>query len=178
MTLADTVGGVTISGGPIATLAVGATDSTTFTGSYTLTQADIDAGTFINTATVTGTDPNGDAVSDPDDETVSRCRRTRRSTLVKTGTFNDENGDGFADAGRDHQLQPSTSPTTATSRSPNVTLADTVGGVTISGGPIATPGGGRHRQHHLHGQLHAHPGRHRRGHVHQHRHRHRHRSQR
>ena len=48
VTLADTVGGVTINGGPIATLAVGAVDSTTFTGSYTITQADIDAGSFYN----------------------------------------------------------------------------------------------------------------------------------
>ena len=35
---------VTVSGGPLASLAVGATNSATFTASYILTQADIDAG--------------------------------------------------------------------------------------------------------------------------------------
>ena len=44
---------VTVVGGPIATLAVGASDSTTFTGSYTITQADIDAGNVLNTALAT-----------------------------------------------------------------------------------------------------------------------------
>jgi uncharacterized repeat protein (TIGR01451 family) len=67
VTLADTVGGVTLSGGPIATLAVGASDTTTFTATYTITQEDIDAGTFYNVATATGTDPNGDDTSDEGD---------------------------------------------------------------------------------------------------------------
>ncbi|GEM_PF-838937 len=69
ITLADTVGGVTISGGPIPSLDPGASDSVTFTGSYILTQADIDAGSFTNTATVTGTPPIGPDVTDPDDDT-------------------------------------------------------------------------------------------------------------
>lgn len=41
---------VAITGGPI-TLAAGETDTTTFTGSHVITQADIDAGHFYNTAT-------------------------------------------------------------------------------------------------------------------------------
>jgi uncharacterized repeat protein (TIGR01451 family) len=57
ITLADTIGGVTISGGPIASLAPGASDSTTFTGTYTLTQADLDAGHFYNKATTCGLSP-------------------------------------------------------------------------------------------------------------------------
>jgi hypothetical protein len=40
----------TMSGGPIS-LAPGASNSTTFTASYTLTQADIDAGSVVNIAT-------------------------------------------------------------------------------------------------------------------------------
>ena len=60
---------VTVTGGPIASLAAGATDTTTFSGSYTLTQADIDAGTFTNVATATGTPPVGSNVSDTDDDT-------------------------------------------------------------------------------------------------------------
>jgi hypothetical protein len=40
--------GLTITGNPIATLAVGASNSTI--GTYTITQADIDAGKVVNTA--------------------------------------------------------------------------------------------------------------------------------
>jgi uncharacterized repeat protein (TIGR01451 family) len=60
---------VTVVGGPIATMAPGDVDSTTFTAVYALTQADIDAKIFTNTATVEGTDPDGDPVSDTDDDT-------------------------------------------------------------------------------------------------------------
>jgi uncharacterized repeat protein (TIGR01451 family) len=60
---------VTVVGGSI-TLAPGASDSTTFTGSYTLTQADIDAGKVDNTATATGTPPTGPNVTATDKETV------------------------------------------------------------------------------------------------------------
>ena len=83
VTLADTIGGVSISGGPIASLAPGAVDSTTFTGSYTLTQADINAGTFTNTATACGTPPTGSAVCDPDDDTQTLPRLPGLS-IVKT----------------------------------------------------------------------------------------------
>ncbi len=85
ITLADTVGGVTISGGPIATLAPGAVDSTTFTGSYTVTQVDIDAGTFTNTATVTGTPPSGPPVTDPDVD-VQPLAGNAVLTLVKSAS--------------------------------------------------------------------------------------------
>ena len=55
---------VTILGGPIASLAPGVTDSTTYTASYTITQQDIDAGVFSNQATATGTAPDASSVSD------------------------------------------------------------------------------------------------------------------
>ncbi len=71
ITLADTVGGVTISGGPITSLAPGIVNTSTFSGSYTLTKTDVDAGSFTNSATTTGTPPQGDDVSGPDDETVT-----------------------------------------------------------------------------------------------------------
>jgi len=67
ITLSDTVGGVTISGGPLDELAPGESDSATFTGSYTIIQDNIDAGSFTNTATVTGITPGDDTVSDPDE---------------------------------------------------------------------------------------------------------------
>jgi uncharacterized repeat protein (TIGR01451 family) len=59
----------TIFGGTIAILAPGAVDNTTITGQHILTQAEIDAGTFTNIATVTGTDPGGEDVTDTDDDT-------------------------------------------------------------------------------------------------------------
>lgn len=73
VTLADVVSGVTVSGGPIASLAPQATDTTTFTGSYAVTQADIDAGLKDNTAEACGEDPDEDPadVCDQDDETVN-----------------------------------------------------------------------------------------------------------
>lgn len=56
---------ITITGGPI-TLTAGASDTATFTGSYTLTAADIAAGVPIsNTAEVSGTDPDGDVITCP-----------------------------------------------------------------------------------------------------------------
>lgn len=59
---------VTVMGGPIATLAPGATDNSTFTASYTVMQSDIDAGMFTNSATVMSTNPNGDPVTDTSDD--------------------------------------------------------------------------------------------------------------
>ncbi|MCH7403936.1 DUF7507 domain-containing protein, partial [Belliella kenyensis] len=49
---------VTVVGGPLASLAPGAIDESTFTATYTITQADIDAGYVYNLATVTGQDPS------------------------------------------------------------------------------------------------------------------------
>ncbi|MDD2528335.1 MAG: InlB B-repeat-containing protein, partial [Lentimicrobiaceae bacterium] len=61
---------ITVNGGPI-TLAAGATSTSDFTGTYTLVQADLDAGKVDNTATVTGYTPILEIpVSDDDSETV------------------------------------------------------------------------------------------------------------
>jgi LPXTG-site transpeptidase (sortase) family protein len=85
ITLADTIGGVTISGGPVAILAPGGSDSTTFTGTYTIAQADIDAGTFTNTATVSGNPPTGSPVTDGDDDTQT-LPATPALDVTKTAT--------------------------------------------------------------------------------------------
>jgi LPXTG-site transpeptidase (sortase) family protein len=138
ITLVDTVGGVTITGGPIASLAGGASDSTTFSGTYTLTQADVDSGTFGNSATVSGTDPYDSEVTDDDDD-VRNWDAEPSIELVKTGTLND---DVVLPAGQVNEGDTITYTFTVTNTGNvtlyDITLADTVGGVTINGGPIAS----------------------------------------
>jgi uncharacterized repeat protein (TIGR01451 family) len=82
ITLADTVGGVSVSGGPIVSLAAGATDSTTFTASYAITQADIDAGLKNNTATVTGDSPTG--TDDVTAQDIEQVNITQNSSITLT----------------------------------------------------------------------------------------------
>jgi hypothetical protein len=65
---------VTVVGGPIASLAPDVTDSTTFTATYTIIQADLSAGKVENKATVTGSPPVGEDVTDTDTETVEYRR--------------------------------------------------------------------------------------------------------
>ena len=97
---------VTVVGGPID-LAPGATDATTFTATYVLTQADIDAGFVENQAEVFGTTPTGGTVSDlSDDEVITEDNPTIVDlcqspiiAIVKVGTVNDENGNKCADEG-------------------------------------------------------------------------------
>jgi uncharacterized repeat protein (TIGR01451 family) len=83
---------IIVTGGPLASLAPGATDSTTFTGSYVLTQADVDAGTFTNVATATGTPPDPlEEVSDDDDH-VQDIPREPGISLVKSSTTTEITG--------------------------------------------------------------------------------------
>ncbi len=86
----------TVSGGPI-TLEPGVSDSTTFTAIHTVTQADLNAGSFTNTAGVSGTPPSGAAVSAPGSAVVSAVQRPSIA-LVKTAvqTEYDEAGDTLA----------------------------------------------------------------------------------
>ncbi|MEU9833633.1 hypothetical protein AB0D67_19110 [Streptosporangium sp. NPDC048047] len=77
---------------PVTTLAPGA--STTCTGTYTVTQADIDAGSIINTATASGTPPTGPVVtSNPSTATVNVQSLTGLS-LQKTVSPNTAGGAG------------------------------------------------------------------------------------
>ncbi|MGN8059758.1 beta strand repeat-containing protein, partial [Pedobacter sp. 22163] len=112
----------TISGGPIASLAVGASDNSTFTGFHTLTQAEIDNGGVFNVATATGKDPKNNNITttsvdptplSPTDPnypvtpptpacpscTVTPIVHTGAMTLAKDGTYNDFNTNGKVDAG-------------------------------------------------------------------------------
>lgn len=64
--IADLLPGVVITGGPIS-LGVGESDSTTFTGTYILTQEDINKGSLTNQATVSGVSQSGTAATDKSD---------------------------------------------------------------------------------------------------------------
>ncbi|MER7705363.1 hypothetical protein ABTX81_21040 [Kitasatospora sp. NPDC097605] len=80
-----------------ATLAPGAT--VTCTATYTVTQADVDAGTIRNTATATGTPPGGEPpVSPPSEVTVPSGGRGALG-LTKTADVVDANGNGKTDVG-------------------------------------------------------------------------------
>jgi len=59
---------VTVSGGPLMSLAVGDCDAQTFTATYAITISDISAGVVLNQATATGQSPDGEDVTDTSDD--------------------------------------------------------------------------------------------------------------
>ncbi|MFV5696551.1 gliding motility-associated C-terminal domain-containing protein [Flavobacterium sp. LB3P122] len=141
-----------VTGGPIASLTVGASDSTTFSAVHTITQADINTGFVYNLATATGTPPSGpnltDTSSDPTpctscavnpecpDCTITPLTQTPSITLVKTGTFNDTNNDGFAQAGEKINYTftiTNTGNVTVT----NIVITDPLIGLIITNSPIS-----------------------------------------
>lgn len=91
VTVTDTLAGLTLSGGPIASLAPGATDTTTYTGVYTLAQADLDAGRVVNLATGAGLTPGGDPVSD-DDTVTTPLAAQPALVAVKTAALTTDAG--------------------------------------------------------------------------------------
>uniref|UniRef100_UPI00261C75A4 DUF7507 domain-containing protein n=2 Tax=uncultured Dokdonia sp. TaxID=575653 RepID=UPI00261C75A4 len=134
---------VAVTGGPID-LVPGASDSTTFVAEYVLTQADVDAGMVENQALATGQNPNGDDVEDTsdddsteegeDDVTITDLPEDIGSiAVVKTGTFNDEDGDGFAQAGETITYNFTVSNTGNVTIS-NIVITDPL--VAVTGGPI------------------------------------------
>ncbi len=96
----------TITGGPID-LAVGASDSTTFTATHVITAADVAAGGVTNQAVATGTAPDGNTITDNSDDPTN-------------GTNTDPDGDGDPD---DPTVTVLTNPPVAN----NDTKAGTVG---------------------------------------------------
>ena len=107
-----------ISGGPLASLAVGTSDSLTFLGSYVLTQADIKAGEVRNQSTVRAEGPDGASVSDlsdpinieqdkptviflpaPDPDPNPDPTPESGIALIKTAQLNDSNNNGCTEVG-------------------------------------------------------------------------------
>ncbi|PHN97370.1 hypothetical protein CSC81_09820 [Tenacibaculum discolor] len=138
-------------GGTI-TLASGDTDSDNqldsnetwnYTSNYAITQADINNGSISNQATVTGTSTNGNDVSDlsdndnilEDDQTQTTLCQPNSISLEKVSTFNDANGDGYANAGETITYSFIVYNTGATTLY-NITLQDNLPGITINGNTI------------------------------------------
>ena len=68
--ITDPLPGIVLNGGPIPVLLPGEIDNTTFTGTYAITQLDIDNRQVYNLALVSGTTINDDTVTDESDVTV------------------------------------------------------------------------------------------------------------
>ncbi len=120
------------------------------TASYTISQADIDAGSVINTATATGTDPfenevtdvsdNGDETSDDDgngdptdDPTETELPAVSSLSAEKSVIFSDENGNLATDVGETLVY------TFTVTNTGNTTLYDIIIDdpmVEVTGGPI------------------------------------------
>ncbi|MFC6095012.1 hypothetical protein ACFPVY_00005, partial [Flavobacterium qiangtangense] len=101
--------------GSLASLAAGATDSTSFTAVHVITQADIDAGYVYNLALASGNDPKGNPIEDesndptpcatcPVDPACATCTiveivQAPSIAVTKDGTYADVNADGIANVG-------------------------------------------------------------------------------
>ncbi len=94
--VSDPLSGLSVITCPVSSLAPG--DDTDCTATYTVTQADVDAGTVDNTATASGTPPAGLDVTDTDNESVP-LTPDPAIALDKTGSLADTNGDGIDSEG-------------------------------------------------------------------------------
>lgn len=84
VTVADTLPGIVISGGPIATLGVGQSNSTTFTATYIVKQSDVDAGQVVNSATASGKDNLNNTITSPASSRTVGLTRSPSFTTTKS----------------------------------------------------------------------------------------------
>ncbi|PIE16080.1 MAG: hypothetical protein CSA68_04275, partial [Rhodobacterales bacterium] len=128
--------GVAVTGGPIASLAPGAVDSATFTATYDIVQADIDANQVENTATVTGTPPTGAGadVTAESTETTPVAAGPAAIALIKAASVDALSPQPNVGEQVSYSFQVRN---TGAVTLFNVTLADVLPDVAMSGGPIA-----------------------------------------
>jgi uncharacterized repeat protein (TIGR01451 family) len=120
---------------PTGALAPGQTKTCT-DAAYTLTQADVNAGTVVNTATATGKPPTGSNVNDTD-STTTPVAPAASIKLVKTAsTVHDVNGNGIDDG--DNVTYTFEVTNTGNVTLTNITVADPkIGPVTCPSSPLA-----------------------------------------
>ncbi|KDN56728.1 DUF7507 domain-containing protein [Flavobacterium seoulense] len=144
--VSDPMVGLMITGNPIASLAPGVTNNTSIIGTYTITQADIDAGKVTNSALVIAKDPKNNNVTDTsgttettNDPTETPVTQSSSIALVKTGVYN---GDATKAKVGDTVTYTFTVTNTGTTTLKNVVITDPMIGSGITGSPIAVLGVG------------------------------------
>lgn len=155
ISVSDPLPGLAVSGGPLASLAPGASDSSTFTASYTLSQSDLNTGTVTNQATVSASDPQSGPVTDlsddpadptdndsegdgePDDPTVVNLNAAPVLSIVKTASLVKASGNTHPDA----EVGDTINYTYVVENTGNITIADVeVADVHNGSGTLPDPG--------------------------------------
>ncbi|WP_292896011.1 DUF11 domain-containing protein [Nitratireductor sp.] len=134
----------TISGSPIPTLAPGAIDTTSVTGTYTIAEADLVSGSIENVALLTAKDPDGDELSKPSrpldgevgDSTSIETPLEGEYDFVKEAVHADTNSNGRIDAGEVLNYKFTVENTGNVSLT-NVVVTDSR--ATVSGSPLGGP---------------------------------------
>ncbi|MFP2994971.1 gliding motility-associated C-terminal domain-containing protein [Spongiivirga sp. MCCC 1A20706] len=129
ITINDLNADVVVSGSPI-NLNAGETNNSNFTAQYSITQADIDAGFFENTAIA-----SADEVDSPNAVSNVPLIQTFGITLEKNDTF-DAGPDGIINPG-DIITYNFTVRNTGNTTLQNIQVVDNVAGVVLSGGPLS-----------------------------------------
>lgn len=147
VTITDILPDIILAGGPIVSMLPGAIDTTTFTATYAVKQGDIDAGRVENSATVTGSDPGGNPVTDVsgssntnDTPTIALIGQSPSIDLVKTADVTPfATGASVGDIVNYTFTITNTGNVTLT----GITLSDILADIVLSGGPIPSlvPGG-------------------------------------